>query len=225
MMTTTLNRVIGRQYVIGCRAYCLEVPCGRLALLVVERATGKLAHLVVTMVDHGNVSRLVPASRAYPEGDAIRLLYTFDELRSLPSAVGMQPMAPDRLPFDRQDGITVTPYYGLGPSGPNLDLAAPEPVLKLRIGFEDHVPPGEVRIFPGHHVHASDGLVGHVRGVVVDPRQYLLTHVLIDENHSWRRKRVAIPMGAVRKVDADGVWVRLTKHEVKELPPVEVAEE
>jgi hypothetical protein len=50
-----------------------------------------------------------------------------------------------------------------------------------------------------------------------------VTHVLLDEGHRWGRKRVAIPIGAVRDVD-DGVRLTLAKDEVRDLPPVELTE-
>jgi hypothetical protein len=85
------------------------------------------------------------------------------------------------------------------------------------------VPAGEVRIRRGERVAASDGHIGHVRGLVVDPADETVTHVLLDEGHLWGHKRVAIPIGAVSGIDEAGVTVRLTKHQIKDLPPVEVA--
>jgi hypothetical protein len=50
-----------------------------------------------------------------------------------------------------------------------------------------------------------------------------VTHVLLDEGHLWGRKRVAIPIRDVAGIDLEGVAVRLTKDEIKDLPPVDVA--
>jgi hypothetical protein len=89
--------------------------------------------------------------------------------------------------------------------------------------IRDRVPPGEVRIRRGERVAASDGHIGHVRGLVVDPVDEAVTHVLLDEGHLWGHKRVAIPVGVIEGIDSEGVTVRLTKHQIKELPSVEVA--
>jgi hypothetical protein len=48
-----------------------------------------------------------------------------------------------------------------------------------------------------------------------------MTHVLLDEGHLWGQKRVAIPISAVTGVE-DGVRLSLTKHEVRDLPAVDL---
>ena len=73
----------------------------------------------------------------------------------------------------------------------------------------------------GEHVHATDADIGQVQGVVIDPRNRHVTHVLLQEGHLWGRKEVAIPIGAVLSVD-DGIRLNLTKQEVQDLPAVDV---
>jgi hypothetical protein len=48
-----------------------------------------------------------------------------------------------------------------------------------------------------------------------------VTHVLLQEGHLWGRKEVAIPIGAVTRVD-DGIWLSITKQDVAGLPPVDI---
>jgi hypothetical protein len=72
-------------------------------------------------------------------------------------------------------------------------------------------------------VHASDGEIGKVEGFVVESSQGHVTHVLLQEGHLWGRKQVAIPIGAVEKID-QGITVKLTKHEIEALPAVGVTE-
>jgi hypothetical protein len=60
-----------------------------------------------------------------------------------------------------------------------------------------------------------------VQGLVIDPRNRHVTHVLLQEGHLWGRKEVAIPIGAVTGVD-DGIRLNITKQEVQELPAVDV---
>ena len=72
-------------------------------------------------------------------------------------------------------------------------------------------------------MHASDGEIGKVEGFVIDSAQGHVTHVLLQEGHLWGRKQVAIPIGAVEKID-QGITVKLTKHEIGALPAVGVTE-
>jgi len=50
-----------------------------------------------------------------------------------------------------------------------------------------------------------------------------VTHILLDEGHLWGKKRVAIPISAVKDVGA-GVRLTLTKDQLRDLPPVDLAE-
>ncbi len=86
---------------------------------------------------------------------------------------------------------------------------------------DEVVPFGEVDVRRGDRVRASDGEIGHIGGLVIDPGDRHVTHVLLDEGHLWGRRQVAIPIDTVRKV-GDAVEVDLTKQQVHDLPSVEI---
>ncbi|HJZ02361.1 MAG TPA: PRC-barrel domain-containing protein, partial [Streptosporangiaceae bacterium] len=65
---------------------------------------------------------------------------------------------------------------------------------------------------------ALDGEIGHVQGLLVDPDDHRVTHVLLREGHLWGRKEVAIPISAVTGAE-EGIRVNLTKKQVEDLPP------
>jgi hypothetical protein len=111
------------------------------------------------------------------------------------------------------------PYFGLmgGSMGVLTTSTRPQPVTY------DRVPAGEVEVRRGDRVHATDGEIGHVRGVVIDPGDRQVTHVLLDEGHLWGKKRVVVPISAVTGADA-GIRLNLTKDQVSDLPPVELDE-
>jgi len=81
-------------------------------------------------------------------------------------------------------------------------------------------PPGEVDVHRGDHVHATDGEIGRVQGLVIDRGNRRVTHVLLQEGHLWGRRQVAIPIGAVTST-SDGIQLTITKQEVQDLPPVD----
>ena len=80
------------------------------------------------------------------------------------------------------------------------------------------VPLGEVEMRCGEPVHATDGEIGRVQGLVIAPRNYDVTHVLLQEGHLWGRKEVAIPVSAVAST-GNGIRLKITKQEVQDLPP------
>jgi hypothetical protein len=69
-------------------------------------------------------------------------------------------------------------------------------------------------------MHATDGHIGQLRGLLVDSGDHRVTHVLLDEGHLLEHKRVAIPITAVKEVDG-GIRLTLTKAEVRNLPAFE----
>jgi uncharacterized protein YrrD len=78
-----------------------------------------------------------------------------------------------------------------------------------------------VQVRRGDHVHATDGEIGLVEGLVIDPDDHQVTHVLLQEGHLWGRKEVAIPIRAVTSMTLD-VQLNLTKRQVEDLPPVDI---
>jgi len=86
----------------------------------------------------------------------------------------------------------------------------------------DCVPSGGVDIRRDLTVCATDDEVGQVQGLVVDPGGHQVIHVLLQAGHMWGRKEVAIPIGAVTKIGHFLIHLSLTKHQVKDLPPVDI---
>ena len=72
-------------------------------------------------------------------------------------------------------------------------------------------------------MHATDGPIGRVQGLVIDADSHHVTHVLLQEGHVWDRKEVAIPIGAVTEVNDDSIRINITKQQVGDLPPVDIS--
>ena len=82
----------------------------------------------------------------------------------------------------------------------------------------DILPAGQVAVCGGKHVHAADGDIGQIQGLVIDSDSRQLTHVLLQEGHLFGHKVVAIPIGAVTGVNENGIQLNITKQQVKDLP-------
>jgi hypothetical protein len=80
---------------------------------------------------------------------------------------------------------------------------------------------GEVGVRRGEPVHATDGELGRVQGLVIDRASHHVTHVLLQEGHIWGRKEVAIPISAVAGIE-DGIRLTLTKQEIEDLPAIDI---
>jgi hypothetical protein len=83
---------------------------------------------------------------------------------------------------------------------------------------EEYVPGGELAVHPGTHVQATDGRVGIVEELIIDPGSEQVTHFVLEEGHLWGKKEVTIPLSAVDHVEGDTVYLKLDKAAVEELP-------
>jgi sporulation protein YlmC with PRC-barrel domain len=216
------------EFTIGSEVACSDGDCGELTRVVVDPVLRTLTHLVVEAEHRQGNGRLVPIGLVESAAPGIKLRCTIAEFNALEEAEETRfiPGASGEWDYQQQQMLSL-PYYGLG-TGTGMGLGiggmhvgdadvVPHPVIA------DRVPAGEVEVRRGDQVHATDGTIGKVQGLAVDPADHHVTHVLLDEGHLWGKKRVAIPISAVTDVK-DGVQLTFTKDQVRDLPPIDLAE-
>jgi sporulation protein YlmC with PRC-barrel domain len=207
------------EFVIGASASCADGPCGTVSRVVVDPVANAVTHLVVEPRHPRGPSRLVPLSLVAGGPHQVALRCSRAELERLGPAEEAQ-FVPDLGGYSAYGPgeVLAWPYYGLGGGiGMGAGTGADGP----QVVSYDAVPAGEVSVRRGDRVYATDGPIGHVQGLVIEPRDHHVTHVLLQEGHLWGRKDVAIPIGKVAGTDA-GIQVTMTKEEVKDLPPVDI---
>jgi sporulation protein YlmC with PRC-barrel domain len=205
-------------FTIGAAVECSDGPCGAVSRVVVDPVARELTHLVVEPEHRSGLGRLVPLDKVEAGADEVRLRYTLDEFENLPTAEETD-FLPGGSGYDAYAAHEAYywPYFGLeGGADPQLALAS-------AVETRDKLPAGEIGVRRGEAVHATDGEIGKVEGLVVDSAQGHVTHVLLQEGHLWGRKQVAIPIDAVEKID-EGITVNLSKHDIEALPAVGVTE-
>jgi hypothetical protein len=216
------NKTFG--FTIGSDVSCSDGVCGELTGVVVDPLTVSLTHLIVVPRHHQEMApRLVPVDLVDPTADGVRLRCTTVEFRALKPAEERRfvPGAPGQWSHG-QDQMFSLPFYSTSQTGLRVPMGMGLPGGRPSY-VKDRVPKGEVKVARGEHVHATDGTIGRVKGLVVDPGDDHITHVLLDEGHLWGRRSIAIPIGAVTDVE-HGVHLDLTKDEVRDLPTVEVSD-
>ena len=210
------------QFTIGMRASCSDGLCGEVRRLVIDPAADTITHLVIQPGHRREAGRLVPLDLVETTDGEIRLRCTraeFDKLdraeeSDLVEGAGDPGLIGDALVY----GGGSEAYAPAG-AGDLIDVG-PQPVHR-RVIIEDVVPQGEIQVKPGDRVHAVDGEIGRVRGLLADSGDDRVTHVLLQEGHLWGRKEVAIPISAVTGV-RDGIRLSITKQQVENLPPVDI---
>ncbi|MDQ2760327.1 MAG: PRC-barrel domain-containing protein [Actinomycetota bacterium] len=195
------------EFTIGSEVVCSDGVCGDLSRVVLDPVARTLTHLVVEPRHGRAIGHLVPIDLVDSAANEIELRCTLVEFDALEDAEEIELLPGMGMGMGGMGGIDGTGAGGMG--------AGPQAITT------DRVPEGEVEVRRGEHVHATDGAIGRVQGLLTDPGDDRVTHVLLDEGHLWGQKRVAIPIGAVRSVE-DGVRLSLTKDEVRDLPAADL---
>jgi sporulation protein YlmC with PRC-barrel domain len=193
---------------IGAKANCSDGVCGRVTQLVIDPLDDEVTHVIVEPEHREGLGRLVPVGSVEPSRDGIAIRYSRAEFEKLPRAevTRFLPGSEGEEPSDDAEQQLTWPYFGGNTTLPVTD---------------DTLPVGEVAVRRGEEVHATDGAIGEVEGMVVDPRNRHATHVLLKEGHLFGRKEVGIPISAVTHVDENGIRLSLSKRDVEELPAVD----
>jgi len=198
---------------MGARVLATDGECGELVRVIVNPVAQTLTHLVVAPRHHGGDDRLVPIDLVESVDDEhIRLRGTVARFLTLDDAEDSQFLPADTDVLGYGHHALLWPYYSIAIS-PHHHHHDPMEI--------DRVPLGEVEVRRGDQVHAVDGYIGSVQGLVIDPADHHVTHVLLQEGHVWGRKQVTIPIGAATRV-GDEIRVGLTKQQVEELSPVDL---
>jgi sporulation protein YlmC with PRC-barrel domain len=212
------------KYTIGAKVTCSDgAACGDLSAVVIDPVARTLTHLVVAPKHRQGLGRLVPIDLVDATSEEIRLHCSESEFDALEYAEERHflPEAGEEAGYGAGQAFA-WPYYGLGGGMGGMGMGGMEMATPVVI-IEDRVPAGEVEVRRGEHVHATDGNIGRVRGLVIDPSDHHVTHVLLEHGHLWGKREVTIPIGAVKEVAADGVQLILTRDEVGDLPAVDLA--
>jgi hypothetical protein len=211
---------------IGVDVEGTDGTCGKLAGVIIDPVAQELTHLIVKPGHHRGFGRLVPLDVVESDGDPVRLKCTVAQFLGLDEGEETHFLPVADQTFGYAGGQAYhAPHYELEMSagvvgGGMRDIAyghAPEHDLIA----SDRVPVGEVEVRRGDPVHASDGFIGSVAGLIVDPSDRHVTHVLLAEGHLWGRKQVAIPIGTMTRRDQE-IRVELTKRQIEALPAVDL---
>jgi len=199
---------------------CADGVCGKVSRVVVDPVARVVSHLVVQPRHWPGLGRLVPldlVDAATP--NEVRLRCTraeFDGLGFAEDAHFAQGTSLDRYADYSAEQMLMLPYYS---------RVVGEDMAQTRedesAGAHGSLPPGEVGVRRNKRVYATDGEIGRVEGLVIDPGNHHVSHVLLQEGHVFGRRQVVIPIRVVTEV-IDVVQLNITKQQVENLPPVNI---
>jgi uncharacterized membrane protein len=206
-----------QQIALKARVVCTDGPAGHCTHLVFHPATRTLTHFVVSGEKDGQ-DRLVPVERIVESGESvISLDCTVQELASMPAFSGHEYVtyAQDDAMVDYMAG------GGYGYMGDPYMMPVYTPVGGEVV--HEQIPEGLRAIRYGARVEATDGSVGLVDQLLLDPATNEITHFTLQEGHFWgKKKSVTLPISAVDHTEEDVIYLRLNKQAISVLPALPI---
>ncbi len=190
---------------------CAGELCGHSTCLIINPVNTHVTHLVVIENTFPYIERLVP----------VRIILDFSlnviQLRCNKAKLS------DMEPFKEADFISATRLESTLPYDMPYLVWPYSPYEGAPASLEhEHIRAGEVVIRRGIPVKAMDGQVGKVNDFLVDPKNDIITHLVLREGHLWGKKDVTIPVSEIDRITDDAVYLKLGKEVIATLPTVPV---
>ena len=226
-----------QMFKLGADVSCADGDCGLIKSVVISPGEDAVTHLVVEPAHRQGLGKLVPlglvdSTLAPAASGEVRLRCAVSEYEQLDPAEATYFFPGDEdYPTYRKEPMVSWPAYSppgaMGMPGtmgmPGMPGDDPREVAQtVTVDTVQDQLPGADEVSSGEHVHAEDGDIGHIQGIVVDSRTGRVTAVLLRERHLLSRRTVLIPRSAVAAVGADGFHLNITKRQVQDLPPADI---
>lgn len=192
---------------VGVNVICGTAVCGRSKYLVINPVKDQVTHLVVAETALPHTEHLVPLDYILSStATSTQLRCSPNELADLELFMKndyLNPLELEDVRFYR-NSVVLLPY---GAHGKPKEL-----------DNEMHFPPGEVLIRRGSQVIATDGKIGKVDELLINPLNDQISPIILREGHIWGHKDVTIPVSQIEKIANGVVHLKLDKQSVATLP-------
>ncbi len=185
--------------------YCRNQRCGQMTFIIINPQTKRVTHLVVKDAAASYLERLVPIEAiAETLLDRIQLRCSQDAFKRMDPFIAIErhaEMVPDYDDFK----FTCQYWY---------------PVPQKRIWVETEwkqIPLGEIAVPQATRIQATDGFLGTMAGLRIEPTSRQISHLLMNRGLPWNRRQIAVPIQQIDQVNDNIVYLRIDKHTVDEL--------
>jgi sporulation protein YlmC with PRC-barrel domain len=196
---------------INAKVQCTDGACGRSTNVIVNPVNHSVTHVAIedkTLPD--NPTRLVPvAAVAGVDDERITLNCTRADVAK-------------QGPFVVTDFIQQSPSGGAYSFGEGYSAQYVFDDTAYDAVQEEELPEGEIGLYGGMHVEASDGRVGKLDELVLDSKSGTITGLVMRKGHLWGSRDVTVPVGQIDFTDGETVYLKLDKSSVGALPAMKV---
>ena len=201
-----------REIPLDAQVHCRDGQAGKSTHIIMDPTSSRITHFVVAD-DEPVVKQhyLVPIELiAKTTRDAIYLDCTKEELAQQEPFVEMRYVENPGIEAGYPaDSVYLSPYVS------PLDLA----YVPVEV---ERIPMGKVALHRGAVVEASDGYIGRLGELLLDPESGAITHFILQKGHAWGKKEVALPVSAVDETLENTIVLKLDKESIGRLPAIPV---
>jgi len=194
--------------------HCADGAHGRSAAIIVDPKTQEVSHFVVDMEGSEYLVPIDIITESSPS--RIQLRWTRAELAHAEPFVKEVPADEERMEIlaaEMAGSSVLGPY-----TSPDAALIA-ETLTAATMG-EEQVPPNEQALHRGARVAATDGGVGEVDELLIDPDTKRIAYLVLRKGHFWGKRDVMIPVDRIDRVEGDVVYLKLDKAAIGQLASV-----
>jgi sporulation protein YlmC with PRC-barrel domain len=189
---------------IDVEVFCTDGKCGRSTGVVLKPNTEEVTHLIIKEKEAPHEKVMIPVQAVTATTpDSINLSYTLGKMAQM-------------QPFIETEYVKLNiPRYAGGLYSMAGDFYPESEVFPVD---RKTTPAGELALLRGAQVEATDGHVGRVDELLVDPEDDRITHLVLREGHLWGKKDVTIPVSEIDSIEEDIVHLKIDKRTIGSLP-------
>jgi len=206
---------------LNARVNCSDGPIGKSVRVIVNPVTATVTHFTVRPDGMGESEHIVPIKDIdVSDAAAIKLNVSKNEFYLYPL------FESHRFLDMEQAGQSSGDIESLPEAHKAMDHVI-WPFVTAEGHFGTYVdvpqiPADELAIQRGTPVEASDGQVGEVWELVIDPETTQVTHLVLRKGHIFGHHDIAVPIADLDRVDEGIVYLKIDKAAVKKLPDIRI---
>lgn len=196
--------------------HCTDGAGGQAVAAVLDPVRLTMSHIVVDIKGHGHTEYLMPLEFITgSSAKGITLSCARDDLANLDPFLKTVRVEDQGMGLTNVQGLAYAEFQG-GLSATDFSMTGGGTAYV----DEEAIPDNELTTRHGIPVYASDHQVGQLDEFVVTPESGQITHVVLKEGHLFGKKEIAVPIDQVDRIGEVAVYLKLTQHEVEQLPQV-----
>ncbi len=192
---------------------CQDGVVGKSKYIIVDLVTEQVTHIVLKAKEDSQ-EYLVPLEKILTaDRESILLDCNKDEISELTPFHAIY--------FNGYDSYSGTPPLPSAGMGPNNTLYHPYRSSETGVNEASlHPSTVQLAVNKGAEVLATDGRVGKIDELVIDPKTHQVTHLILRQHHLINTSMITIPVTEIERAEMDAITLKIDKKEVAALPTV-----